>query len=235
MSQQTNSDNSAMQILLVEDDTELAEFISNGLSSQGHEVDVAHDGKAGIDKANKHSYDVMVMDRMLPHIDGLTIVQTLRANHVQTPVLILSALGEVDDRVSGLQAGGDDYLTKPFAMAELQARVEVLARRSQPGGYSEVQLSAQDLEMDVLARKVWRDGEHVPLQAREFKLLEYLLRNKGQIVTRTMLLEHVWEYHFDPQTNVIDVHISRLRTKIDKPDQDSYITTIRGTGYIIKP
>lgn len=224
-----------MRVLVIEDDAEVASYIAKGLREKGNAVDVAPDGKEGLFLAQTEPYDVIICDRMLPHVDGLTIVKTLRATGSQTPVLLLSALGEVDDRVSGLQAGGDDYLVKPFAFAELLARLEVLARRGQPADHSEVHLQAGELHMDLLSRKVTRGKEKINLQAREFKLLEYLLRNKGRVVTRTMLLEHVWEYHFDPQTNVIDVHISRLRTKIDPPKaEQSLIKTIRGAGYTIE-
>lgn len=224
-----------MRVLVIEDDGEVLSYIAKGIREHGHSVDTAADGKEGLFLGQTEPYDVIVCDRMLPHVDGLTIIKTLRASDNHTPVLILSALGEVDDRVQGLQAGGDDYLVKPFAFAELLARIEVLSRRGQPSDHSEVHLDAGELHMDLLARKVTRAGEKILLQAREFKLLEYLLRNKGRVVTRTMLLEHVWEYHFDPQTNVIDVHISRLRTKIDPPEaKDSLIKTIRGAGYTIE-
>ena len=224
-----------MRVLVIEDDAEVRSYIAKGIREHGHSVDTAADGKEGLFLGQTEPYDVIVCDRMLPHVDGLTIIKTLRASDNHTPVLILSALGEVDDRVQGLQAGGDDYLVKPFAFAELLARIEVLSRRGQPSDHSEVHLDAGELQMDLLARKVTRAGEKILLQAREFKLLEYLLRNKGRVVTRTMLLEHVWEYHFDPQTNVIDVHISRLRTKIDPPEaKDSLIKTIRGAGYTIE-
>lgn len=224
-----------MRVLIIEDDAAVANYIAKGLREKSNTVDVAGDGKEGLFLAQTEPYDVIICDRMLPHVDGLTIIKTLRASGTQTPVLILSALGEVDDRVTGLQAGGDDYLVKPFAFAELLARIEVLSRRGQPTDHSEIHLESGELHMDLLARKVVRGDEKILLQAREFKLLEYLLRNKGRVVTRTMLLEHVWEYHFDPQTNVIDVHISRLRTKIDPPEaKESLIKTIRGAGYTIE-
>ncbi|MDG1286728.1 MAG: response regulator transcription factor [Rickettsiales bacterium] len=223
-----------MKMLLIEDDTQVQAYIAKGLKEAGHTVDVSGDGKEGLFLATTEQYDVMILDRMLPSLDGLTILKTLQGSENQTPVIILSALGEVDDRVKGLRAGGDDYLVKPFAFAELMARVEVLGRRNQSGNSSQVTaLSVSDLKVDLLSRKVTRADEGVDLQTREFNLLEYLLRHKGQIVTRTMLLEAVWNYHFDPQTNVIDVHISRLRKKIgDK--EGKLIQTVRGAGYIIE-
>jgi two-component system, OmpR family, response regulator len=223
-----------LRLLVVEDDIGVNEHISKSLSDHGHHVDAAFNGKEGLRLASGGHYDVLLLDRMLPEMDGLTILRTLRAAKNHTPTLILSALGEVDDRVEGLKSGGDDYLVKPFAFVELLARVEVLARRNQPSTHSEIILQSGDLVVDLLSRKVTRSGENILLQAREFKLLEFLLRHKNQIVTRTMLLEHVWEYHFDPQTNVIDVHISRLRQKIDLDPAHSMIKTIRGAGYIIE-
>jgi two-component system OmpR family response regulator len=223
-----------MRLLIIEDDRDVNNYISKGLREHGHTVDSAYNGRDGLLMATTERYDALVIDRMLPEIEGLKILKTLRGADNTTPVLILSALGEVDDRVEGLKAGGDDYLVKPFAFVELLARLEVLARRGQPSNHSEIVLSAGDVTMDVLARKVARGGENIPLQAREFKLLEFLLRHKNQVVTRTMLLEHVWEYHFDPQTNVIDVHISRLRQKIDRDPTHSLIKTIRGAGYTIE-
>lgn len=229
----TSTHTGPMRLLIVEDDREVSNYIAKGLREHGHTVDTAYNGKDGLFMATTEQYDALVLDRMLPEVDGLKLLKTLRGADNTTPVLILSALGEVDDRVEGLKAGGDDYLVKPFAFVELLARLEVLARRGQPSNHSEIVLHAGDLTMDVLARKVTRDNETIPLQAREFKLLEFLLRHKNQVVTRTMLLEHVWEYHFDPQTNVIDVHISRLRQKIDKDPSQSLIKTIRGAGYTI--
>lgn len=223
-----------MHILVIEDDAGQRDHIANGLREHGHTVATAADGKEGLQLATTQDFDVWLIDRMLPEMDGLSVLKTLRAAKNQTPSLILSALGDVDDRVEGLKSGGDDYLVKPFAFVELLARLEVLARRSQPSTHSEVILQAGELVVDLLGRKVTRGGETIPLQAREFKLLEFLLRHKNQIVTRTMLLEHVWEYHFDPQTNVIDVHISRLRQKIDKDPAHSMIKTIRGAGYTIE-
>ena len=222
-----------MRILVIEDDPEVNGYIIKGLREHSHTVDSALDGKEGLFLATTEKYDVIVLDRMLPEVDGIKILKTLRSTDNHTPVLLLSALGEVDDRVEGLKSGSDDYLVKPFAFVELIARLEVLGRRSQPANTNDLVLTAGDLVMDVLARKVTRSGENILLQAREFKLLEYLLRYKNQVVTRTMLLEHVWEYHFDPQTNVIDVHISRLRQKIDADPARSLITTIRGAGYTI--
>ena len=229
----TNTHTGPMRLLVVEDDRDVNAYIAKGLREHGHTVDTAYNGKDGLFMATTEAYDALVLDRMLPEIDGLKLLKTLRGADNNTPVLILSALGEVDDRVEGLKAGGDDYLVKPFAFVELLARLEVLARRGQPTNHSEIILNAGDITMDVLARKVSRSGETIPLQAREFKLLEFLLRHKNQVVTRTMLLEHVWEYHFDPQTNVIDVHISRLRQKIDRDPANSLIKTIRGAGYTI--
>ena len=223
-----------MNVLLVEDDRSVADYIRDGLVSAGMRVDWAEDGNAGLSMATSGQYDVMVLDRMLPGIDGLSMVQRLRGAGIQTPVLILSALGEVDDRVRGLQAGADDYLGKPFAFAELLARLEVLARRGQAPA-AETVLEVEDLQMDLLSQQVRRDGNLIRLQPREYKLLEYLMRHPGQVVTRAMLLEHVWGYHFDPQTNVIDVHISRLRQKIDRDFEVSLLETVRGTGYRLGP
>ena len=221
-----------MRILLIEDDASVADYIVKGLRESGYSVDHAGDGKQGLVMATSEEYDAMVVDRMLPNVDGLTIVQTLRASENNTPVLILSALGEVDDRVKGLKAGGDDYLVKPFAFAELLARIEVILRRQENSG-TQTKLKVADLEMDLLAHKVTRAGEVFNLQPREYKLLEYLMRHAGQVVTRTMLLENVWDYHFDPQTNVIDVHISRLRQKIDKGFDRQLLQTVRGAGYML--
>ncbi len=222
-----------MKILLIEDDREAARFLVKGLSESGHTVDHAGDGEEGYEMARSGSYDVLVVDRMLPKRDGLSIVTELRAQSNSTPVLILSALGEVDDRVKGLRAGGDDYLAKPYAFSELVARVEALGRRR---GTTEVEtvLKVGDLELDRLAHRVQRAGKTILVQPREFRLLEYLMRHAGQVVTRTMLLENVWDYHFDPQTNVIDVHISRLRSKIDKEFDQPLLHTVRGAGYMIR-
>lgn len=224
-----------MRLLIIEDEPEVLSYIAKGMKEAGHTADTAGNGKDGLFLATTEQYDVLIVDRMLPQLDGLTVIKTLRGAGNTTPVLILSALGEVDDRVKGLRSGGDDYLVKPFAFAELLARVEILGRRAGNGAQSaETTLSASDLTLNLLSRRVVRGGHEIELQTREFKLLEYLLRHKGQIVTRTMLLEHVWDYHFDPQTNVIDVHISRLRRKIDERSQSPLIQTVRGAGYIIK-
>jgi two-component system, OmpR family, response regulator len=221
-----------MRILIVEDDDSILSYLKKGLEQAGYTVDTATEGKGGLFLATTEKYDVLVIDRMLPEVDGLTIVKTLRGAGNTVPILILSALGLVDDKVKGLRAGGDDYLVKPFAFAELIARVEVLSRRGS-NNIQETVLRAGDLELDLLARKVVRGGKTIDLQSREFKLLEYMLRHKGQVVTRTMLLENVWDYHFDPQTNVIDVHISRLRNKINPEKTKDVIKTVRGAGYII--
>lgn len=222
-----------MRVLIVEDDHSVAEYIRKGLSESGHQADVAHDGKEGLFLATTERYDVLVLDRMLPHVEGLTILNTLRASEINTPALVLSAKGKVEDRVKGLRSGADDYLTKPFAFEELLARLEVLVHRANQVDNRVTKLTAFDLELDLLSRKVSRAGEDIDLQSREFRLLEYLLTHKGQVVTRTMLLEHVWDYHFDPQTNVIDVHISRLRQKIDKGFDHAIIETVRGAGYLV--
>ena len=219
-----------MRILVVEDDLKTASFVTKGLREAGYVVDHAEDGTQALERALSEAYDVLVIDRMLPGLNGIKVVETIRSEGVDSPVLFLSALGDVEDRVQGLKAGGDDYLVKPFALSELLARLEALMRRGR--GQGEVtQLSVGDLEMDILARKVIRQGQRVYLHPREFKLLEYLMRHAGQVVTRTMLLENVWEYHFDPQTNVIDVHISRLRQKVDKPFDKTILHTVRGAGY----
>lgn len=224
-----------MRLLIIEDEPEVLAYVSKGMKEAGHTVDTAANGKDGLFLATTEQYDIIIVDRMLPALDGLTIIKTLRGAGNNTPALILSALGEVDDRVKGLRSGGDDYLVKPFAFAELLARAELLGRRMQGGAHvRESVLSAGDLHLNLLSRKVTRGQTGIELQTREFKLLEYLLRHKGQVVTRTMLLEHVWDYHFDPQTNVIDVHISRLRRKIDDDAKTSLIQTVRGAGYLIK-
>jgi len=221
-----------VRILVIEDDKDVASFIRNGLVQAGSNVDHAANGKDGLFLATTEKYDALIVDRMLPGVDGLTVIRTLRASGNSTPVLILSALGEVDDRVKGLKAGGDDYLVKPFAFSELLARLEALARRGKSGGDAPATvLRVADLEMDLLRREVRRGGQTIELQPREFQLLEFLLRHAGQVVTRTMLLEGVWDYHFDPQTNVIDVHISRLRSKIDRGFDRPLLHTVRGAGY----
>ncbi len=219
-----------MRILIVEDDQPAAEAMARGLSEGGHESLHAPDGAQGLEMARQDSFDVMVVDRMMPRMDGIAMVEALRREGDRTPVLFLSALGEIDDRVAGLKAGGDDYLVKPYALAELMARVEALARRHETGSVQTV-LKVGELEMDLIHRTVRRQGKEIDLQPREFQLLEFMMRHAGQSVTRTMLLEKVWEYHFDPQTNVIDVHISRLRSKIDKGFERPMLQTVRGAGY----
>ncbi len=220
-----------MRILIVEDTAAVAERLSKGLRELGHVVDLCSDGKQGLFLATTEPYDVIVLDWMLPEVDGMTILTALRASKIHTPVLMLSARDSVEDRVKGLRAGADDYLPKPFAFEELVARLEVIAQRDRRTEERSTSLSALDLTVDLLSRKVTRAGQVIDLNPREFKLLEYLLQNKGQVVTRTMLLEHVWDYHFDPQTNVIDVHISRLRQKIDKGFSTPLVETVRGAGY----
>jgi two-component system OmpR family response regulator len=222
-----------MRVLVVEDDRETQGFIARALREAGHSPEVASDGEAGLAMAESEAYDVLIVDRMLPRLDGLTAIERLRKSGNRTPVLILSALGDVDDRVKGLKAGGDDYLTKPYALSELLARIEALARRASPAE-SSTTYTAGDLVLDRLSHKVSRAGEPIPLQPREYRLLEYLMKHAGQVVTRTMLLENVWDYHFDPQTNVIDVHVSRLRGKIDKGFSEPLIHTIRGVGYMVR-
>lgn len=222
-----------MRVLVIEDDVEAAAYLVKGLRESGHTVDHAADGDDGLTIALSTSYDVLIVDRMLPKRDGLSVVSDIRTEGNDTPVLFLSALGEVDDRIKGLKAGGDDYLPKPYAFAELLARIEVLVRRSNPDQV-QTKLQVGDLEVDLLSRKVVRAGEEIDLQPREFRLLEYLMKNADRVVTRTMLLENVWEYHFDPQTNVIDVHISRLRSKIDKNFDAPLLHTIRGAGYSLR-
>ncbi|MBS4085113.1 MAG: response regulator transcription factor [Rhizobiales bacterium] len=222
-----------MRLLIIEDDREAADYLKKALREAGHMAEIANDGEAGLAIALDESFDVLVVDRMLPKRDGLSLVSELRKRGNETPVLILSALGQVDDRVTGLRAGGDDYLAKPYAFSELLARVEVLSRRRAPNSADTVYRVA-DLELDRLSHRVMRNGEEIVLQPREFRLLEYLMRHAGQVVTRTMLLENVWDYHFDPQTNVIDVHVSRLRSKIDKGFAKPLLQTVRGAGYIIR-
>ena len=221
-----------MRILVLEDDTDAAAYLVKGLREAGHSVDHVIDGATGLNMAENGGYDAYVIDRMLPEMDGLTMLEKRRSAGDETPALFLSALGEVDDRVSGLQAGGDDYLVKPYAFSELLARVEALGRRRAPSNVT-TKFTVGDLEMDILSRTVRRAGRKIDLQPREFRLLEYLMRHAGQVVTRTMLLENVWEYHFDPQTNVIDVHISRLRGKIDKDFDRQLLKTVRGAGYTL--
>jgi two-component system OmpR family response regulator len=222
-----------MRILVIEDDKQTREFLVHGLTQSGHVVDSAAEGKDGLFLALDQQYDVMVIDRMLPGLEGLSIIETVRRSGDPTPILVLSALGEVEDRVEGLQRGGDDYLVKPFAFSELEARLEALIRRGR-SKVEQTRLQVADLEMDLLSRRVRRAGQEIELQPREFRLLEYLMRHSGQVVTRTMLLEKVWDYHFDPQTNVIDVHISRLRRKIDRDFEPPLIQTVRGAGYALR-
>ena len=222
-----------MRVLVIEDDRETANYLAKALGEAGHVADKAHDGEAGYELATAGDYDVLVVDRMLPKRDGLSLIGDIRATGNRVPVLILSALGDVDDRVTGLRAGGDDYLGKPYSFSELLARVEVLGRRNTPKE-AETVYRVADLELDRLARKVQRGGAPIILQPREFRLLEYLMKNAGTVVTRTMLLEKVWDYHFDPQTNVIDVHMSRLRAKIDKGFDRALLHTVRGSGYVMR-
>ena len=222
-----------MKLLVIEDDPVASGYLCKALKESGHVVDAVDDGMQGLQRAISESFDVLIIDRMLPSLDGLTVIETLRKSGKDTPVLIVSALAEVDERVRGLRSGGDDYLVKPYAFAELLARVEVLAaRRSGDGPVTRLEVA--DLELDLLSRSVKRAGESIELQPREFTLLEYLMRHAGQVVTRTMLLEAVWDFHFDPQTNVIDVHISRLRGKIDKGFDAALIHTVRGAGYSLR-
>ena len=223
-----------MNILLVEDDSETASYIAAGLREAGFNVQHRSDGRDVIFATDEFRFDLLIIDRMLPHLDGLSIVQLLRKKGLQIPVLMLSALGTVDDRVDGLKAGGDDYLVKPFAMAELLARVAALLRRSPHEGKELTALRVGDLELNLLTRRAIRAGRDIELTAKEFQLLEYLMRRSGQVVTRTMLLESVWDLHFDPQTNLIDVHISRLRQALDRDFDRPLLHTIRGAGYTIR-
>jgi len=223
-----------MRILLVEDDRKTSEYVAKGFAEAGHSCDVLGDGRDGLFQAQRESYDVLVVDRMLPGLDGLSIVRSLRAARVGTPALFLTSVGGVDDRVEGLEAGGDDYLVKPFAFAELLARINALARRP-PMADTETTLKVADLEMDLLKRTVRRAGRDIELTPLEFKLLEHLLRNRSRVLTRTMLLEGVWGFHFDPKTSVVETHISRLRSKIDKGFEPELIHTARGSGYILRP
>jgi two-component system, OmpR family, response regulator len=229
-----NQDSSvAMRLLIIEDDRDAADYLVKAFREVGHIADQAFDGEEGLALALDGNYDVLIVDRMLPKLDGLSVIAGLRAKQVEMPVLILSALGQVDDRVKGLRAGGDDYLSKPYSFSELLARVEVLARRHGGRG-EETVYKVGDLELDRLSHRVVRGEDEIPLQPREFRLLEFLMKHAGQVVTRTMLLENVWDYHFDPQTNVIDVHISRLRSKIDKGFSQPLLHTVRGAGYMIR-
>ncbi|MEZ5692222.1 MAG: response regulator transcription factor [Rickettsiales bacterium] len=221
-----------MKILLIEDDNESAGYLLKGLKEQGYVTDHCVSGRDGLFLATTENYDAMIIDRMVPDLDGVTIVKTLRASNNETPIIFLTALDKVEERVKGLKAGADDYLAKPYSFSELQARLESITRRKN-GEKSETTLTCGDLEMNLLTRSVKRGGKTIELQAREFSLLEYMMKNCGNVVTRTMLLEHVWDYNFDPQTNVIDVHISRLRQKVDKDFDKSLIHTLRGAGYKI--
>jgi two-component system, OmpR family, response regulator len=222
-----------VRILIIEDDTETAAYLTAGVEEEGYSVSHAANGSDGLSLAMARTFDLLIVDRMLPSLDGLTLVQTLRKNRIETPILFLTAMSGIDDRVSGLNAGGDDYLVKPFALAELLARVKALSRR--PRGTSvETHFKVADLELDILKRAVKRAGREILLQPRELRLLEYLMRHAGQVVTRTMLLESVWNYHFDPRTNVVESHLSRLRTKIDKGFTAELIHTVRGTGYCLR-
>jgi two-component system OmpR family response regulator len=222
----------AVKILLIEDDSQTAEYIAKGLREHGHVVDKTDNGRDGLYLATGETYDVMIVDRNLPKMDGLSLVKAARASGMKTPVLFLTTMGGVDDRVAGLEAGGDDYLVKPFAFAELQARVSALGRR--PPIVATTQLKVGDLEIDLLSRTVTRGGKRIELLAQEFKILEYLMRHAGEIVTRTMLLEKVWDFHFDPKTNIVETHISRLRSKIDKGFDKPLLHTVRGAGYVVR-
>jgi two-component system OmpR family response regulator len=223
-----------MRLLIIEDDRDAADYVARAFREVGHVADLAADGEEGLAMALDGDYDVLIVDRMLPKRDGLSVIGALRAKDIEPPVLILSALGQVDDRVKGLRAGGDDYLPKPYSFSELLARVEALGRRRGGGRNEETVYRVGDLELDRLSHSVKRGAEKIDLQPREFRLLEYLMKHAGQVVTRTMLLENVWDYHFDPQTNVIDVHISRLRSKIDKGHAQPLLHTVRGAGYMIR-
>src|SRR3954449_5961018 len=225
-------DRVTMRLLIIEDDRDAADYLVKAFREVGHVADATTDGEDGLAMALDGEYDVLIVDRMLPKRDGLSVIITLREKGIETPALILSALGQVDDRVKGLRAGGDDYLPKPYSFSELLARTEVLARRR--GGREETVYRVGDLELDRLSHQVTRGGSEIILQPREFRLLEYLMKHAGQVVTRTMLLENVWDYHFDPQTNVIDVHISRLRSKIDKGFPQPLLHTVRGAGYMVR-
>lgn len=223
-----------MRILLIEDDTKIASFIVKGLKAAGYAVDHAADGRTGHDLAVSEPYDAAIVDIMLPEIDGLTLIKALRNDRINTPIIILSAKDTIDDRVRGLHTGGDDYLTKPFAFSELLARVQALIRRNS-GAADPIRLSVSDLSVDLLTREVRRGDRHIDLQPREFALLEYLMRNAGKVVSKTMIMEHVWDYHFDPQTNVVEARICRLREKIEPGFDEKLIHTVRGVGYVLRP
>ncbi|ULL01658.1 response regulator transcription factor [Bradyrhizobium sp. I71] len=222
-----------MRVLVIEDDAETGSYLRRGLREQGHVVDIATNGRDGLFMATSEAYDILIVDRMLPHLDGLSVVKTARATGLKTPVLFLTTMSGVGDRVEGLEAGADDYLVKPFAFAELSARINALARRP-PMAQVETVLKVADLEIDLISREVRRAGLDIDLQPREFRLLEYLMRNAGRVVTRTMLLESVWDFHFDPKTNIVETHISRLRSKIDRGFDTELIETVRGSGYILR-
>lgn len=222
-----------MRILVVEDDAETADYLIGGLEEEGHAVSRSGNGRNGLFLAMTENFELLIVDRMLPELDGLTLVKTLRASRIETPVLFLTTMSGIDDRVMGLNAGGDDYLVKPFAFSELVARVKALSRRPR-GTAVETGFKVADLELDLLKRVVKRAGSEIALQPREFRLLEYLMRHAGQVVTRTMLLDNVWNYHFDPRTNVVESHLSRLRTKIDKGFSPELIHTVRGSGYCLR-
>jgi len=223
----------AMKVLLIEDDARTGAYVKRGLEEHGHVVDLTLDGRDGLLLAAGEAYDLMIVDRMLPGLDGLGVVKTARGAGVKTPVLFLTTMAGVGDRVEGLEAGGDDYLVKPFAFAELLARINALARRP-PMAQVETVLRVADLELDLISRKVRRAGQEIEIQPREFRLLEYLMRNAGRVVTRTMLLENVWEFHFDPKTNIVETHISRLRSKIDRGFDAELLETVRGSGYLLR-
>lgn len=223
----------AMRVLVIEDDAETGSYLRRGLREQGHVVDIATNGRDGLFMATSEAYDILIVDRMLPHLDGLSVVKTARATGLKIPVLFLTTMSGVGDRVEGLEAGADDYLVKPFAFAELSARINALARRP-PMAQVETVLKVADLEMDLISREVRRAGLDIDLQPREFRLLEYLMRNAGRVVTRTMLLESVWDFHFDPKTNIVETHISRLRSKVDRGFDTELIETVRGSGYILR-
>jgi len=224
-----------MKILLVEDDTEIAGHVAQALAASGHDVENVSDGRDGLARALSGKYAALILDRMLPGMDGLSVTKTLRAQGVETPILLLTTMTGIDDRVEGLEGGADDYLVKPFAFAELLARVSAMVRRSEASGRGAVtKLSVRDLQMDLIARTVHRAGHAVELQAQEFRLLEYLVRNAGRAVTRAMLLENVWKLNFDPRTNIVETHMSRLRAKLDRGHDPDLIHTIRGTGYILR-
>ena len=222
-----------MRILIVEDDVKIASFIEKGLEQAGYAVDHVSDGESGLEMATLYPYDAAVIDIMLPKLDGLSLIEEMRRQDIETPVIILSAKRSVDDRIKGLKAGGDDYLTKPFSFSELLVRVQALLRRASKTS-SPPRFTAGDLRMDLLARQVFRGEKKIELQPREFSLLEYLLRNKGNALSKTMIMEHVWDYHFDPQTNVVDVLVSRLRSKIDRDFDTKLLHTLRGVGYVLK-